>query len=181
MSNTSECYDFIRNKINYFKESYQSLRQKKDDYAFSALCLKSDFYKNPALEFSDNVIDSMMVDGTNDGGVDAMISDPNSDEANLVLVQSKFYQSISYDEVVNAITKMINFYKNMKEGNYSDVQNKVVKRFLNLDADVGEESKVIFVLYISAPKNRIRSSSYEKVFNDLTKDPNKFVLRVLFG
>lgn len=180
MANVSECYDFIRSKIDYLKENYQSLRQKTEDYAFSALCVKSDFYKNPALDFNDSVIDNMMVDGANDGGVDAMLSDPNSDEANLVLIQSKFHQKISFEEVVNAITKMVRFYNNMKEGNYADVQDKVVKRFLNLDADVGEESKVVFVLYISAPRNGIRSSRYENAFKALTKDPNKFVLHVLF-
>lgn len=81
MANTSECYDFIRSKIDYLKDNYQSLRQKTEDYAFSALCVKSDFYKNPALDFNNSVIDNMMVDGANDGGVDAMLSDPNSDEA----------------------------------------------------------------------------------------------------
>lgn len=152
MANVSECYDFIRTKIDYLKENYQSLRQKTEDYAFSALCVKADYYKNPALDFNDSVIDGMMVDGANDGGVDAMLTDPNSDEANLVLVQSKFHQKISYEEVVNAITKMVRFYNDMREGNYGDLQNKVVKRFLNLNADVGDESKVEFVLYISAQR-----------------------------
>lgn len=122
-----------------------------------------------------------MVDGVNDGGVDAMLSDPNSGESNLVLIQSKFYQKISYEDVVNAITKMVRFYNDMKKGNYGDVKDKAVKRFLNLDADVGEESKVVFVLYISAPKNGIHSNRFESVFKDLTNNSNKFVLRVLFG
>ena len=180
MANASECYDFIRKKIDYLKENYPSLRQKGEDYAFSALCVKSDYYKNPALDFNDSIIDDMMVDGTKDGGVDAMLSDPNSGEANLVLVQSKFHQKTSYEEVVNAITKMVNFYNDMKEGKYGDVQDKVVKRFLNLNADVGEESKVVFVLYISAPRNGIRSSRYESAFKVLIKDPNKFILHVFF-
>ena len=180
MANVSECYDFIRSKINYLKETYPSLRQKAEDYAFSALCVKSDYYKNPALDFNDSVINNMIVDGTNDGGVDALLSDPNSDDANLVLVQSKFHQKISYEEVVNAITKMVRFYNDMKEGNYGDVQNKVVKRFLNLDADVGEESKVVFVLYISAPRNGIRSSRYENAFKTLIKNSDKYILRVFF-
>ena len=35
------------------KAVYKCLRNKKDDYAFSALCVKADYYTNPALTFMD--------------------------------------------------------------------------------------------------------------------------------
>lgn len=180
MATINECYDYIQSKISYFKECYQSLRKASDDYAFSALCIKSDYYKNPSLNFDDHMVEEMMVDGSGDGGVDAIFMDPNSSDSDLVLAQSKFHQDISYEEIVNAISKMVAFYNDMKEGNFGDVRDRVVRRFLNCNADVGEESKVVFVLYISAPKNRIRSTRYEAAFQKLVKEPNKFALRVLF-
>lgn len=180
MPSVNECYESIKTKIDNLKSSYPSLREKSDDYAFSALCVRANFFKNPAIQFDESAINSMMVDGTNDGGVDALLTDPNSDESNLVLVQSKFYQKISFDDITNAITKMVHFYNNMSEGNYEKIQSKVIKRFLNLKAEVGDESKIIFVVYTSAPRNGIRSDRIEKSFNALIKDPNKFELRVLF-
>ncbi len=46
-------YELIKTKIEYLKENYKCLRNKKDDYAFSALRVKADYYTNPALTFTD--------------------------------------------------------------------------------------------------------------------------------
>ncbi len=178
---SKECYEFIERKISYFKEKYQSLRNKSNDYAFSALCVKSNFYKNPVLDFDDGTIEKMMVDGTCDGGVDALLSDPSSDEStNLVLVQSKHYKKIEFDDLVNAVTKMVRFYNDMSKGDYGNFNDKVISRFCDLKADVGEESKVIFVLYTSAPKNKIKYDRIEKAFKASLTETDKFELRVLF-
>ncbi len=178
--NTDEYYKYIEQKISYLKENYQSLRNKSDDYGFSALCIKSNFFKNPALDFDDRTIEKMMVDGTGDGGVDALLSDPNSDESNLVLVQSKYYQKISYEDLVNAITKMVRFYNDMSEGNYHNFNHKVISRFCELKAEIGDESKIIFVVYTSASKNNIRKDRLDKAFNSMVDEPNKYELRVYF-
>jgi hypothetical protein len=42
-------YDYISGKINALKDTFPSLRNKPDDYVFSALAVKSNYYKNPAL------------------------------------------------------------------------------------------------------------------------------------
>lgn len=46
-------YELIKTKIGYLKENYKCLRNKKDDYAFNALCIKADYYTNPAITFMD--------------------------------------------------------------------------------------------------------------------------------
>ena len=45
-------YYYILDKINALKGMYPSFRSRSDDYIFSALCVKANFYKNPALEIS---------------------------------------------------------------------------------------------------------------------------------
>lgn len=42
-------YEFIKEKIHTIKGIYPILQDKSDAYAFSALCVKANFYKNPAL------------------------------------------------------------------------------------------------------------------------------------
>lgn len=175
-------YSDIKMKIEQLKELTPTLRSKSDDYNFSVLCIKSCFYKNPSLLFSEQLISETIVDGPNDGGIDALLTDPNSDESNLILVQSKFYQNIRSDEVIEAITKMVRFYNNMISGNYGSMQQKVTKRFLNLNAEVGEESKIIFVLFTSASKGGIRKDKIEKAFRDSMPIANdRFELRVLYA
>ena len=105
-ANPISAYDQILGKIHSLKEYYPSLRNKPNDYVFSALCVKANFYKNPALELRDSDINEIIVDGQYDGGVDFLLSDPNSEESDLVIGQSKFYQAITRDDVQNALLKM---------------------------------------------------------------------------
>lgn len=181
MPQKDEYYNYIKSKIQNLKELYASLRNKTDDYVFSVLCVKSNFYKNPSLTFSEIDMNETIVDGSNDGGVDALLTDPNSDESNLVLVQSKFYTIISFEEIVNAVTKLVRFYNDMVNGNYGTIQQKVQRRFLNLNAEVGEESKIIFVIYTSAQKGGIRKDRIDRAFKALVPNSDKFELRVLYS
>ncbi len=181
MSNNIDNYKIISDKIHSLKETSTYLKNKSDDYAFSALAVKAMFYKNPALSFDDTTIKNIIVDGQYDGGVDALLSDPSSETSDLVIVQSKYYQSIATDDVFNAIVKMSSFYKDMIEGHYESVNSTVQKRFLDLNAEIGEESKIHFVFFTSAPQNGIKRNSLEKKFKDLFKDYSKIDLTILFG
>ena len=178
---SNDNYEYIKTKIQQLKESNPSLREKTDDYVFSILCVKSNFYKNPSLTFNEQMMRDTVVDGCNDGGADALLTDPNSDESNFVIVQSKFYQNISFEDVSNAITKMVRFYNDMVSGNYGTIQQKAITRFLNLNAEVGEESKIVFAFYTSANKGGIRKDKIDRAFKALIPNSDKFELRVLYA
>ena len=182
MLNNNGSYDFIREKIQQLKELHPVLRNKSDDYVFSVLSIKSNFYKNPLIPFTPEMMLETVVDGTNDGGVDAILTDPNSEESSLVLVQSKFYKTISFDEIQDAISKLVNFYKSMSEGNLGVLRENVDNRFVTLNSEVGDESKIIFVIYTSAKKGGIRNDRLDKVFKNLIPVGNdKYELRVYFA
>lgn len=178
-NNTS--YDIISAKISSMKSTYTSLRTKSDDYVFSALCIKSNLYKNPALVFYEKDFDDMIVDGQYDGGVDILTSDPNSENSDLIIAQSKFYTSITREDVSNALTKMAIFYNDMLQGHYEEVNEKVQRRFLTLNSEVGEESKIRFIFYTSAPQSRINKPQMEKKFLEQFSNPDKIELSILFG
>ena len=155
-------YDFITAKIRAMKDAYPSMRSKTDDYVFSALCVKSHFYKNPALVLNESELNDLIVDGQYDGGVDVLLSDPNAEGADLVIGQSKYYGTITNEQVQNALLKMALFYKDMVSGHYEQVNANVQQRFLSLNAEVGEESKIHFVFYTSAEKGGIRPDRLER-------------------
>ena len=178
---TSEAYKYIKNKISSMKHDYHFLRDKSDDYVFTALSVRASFYKNPALEFNDNIISEFIVDGQYDGGVDALLSDPNSEDENLILVQSKFYTDITYEEVSNSVKKLASFYKEMENGEYHNVNEKVQKRFLTLNAEVSEDATIKFVFYTSANKNRIRTDRIEKIIKNEFQDDNRFEIVLYYG
>lgn len=176
-----EHYNFIVNKINSLKEVYPSLRSRSNEYVFSALCVKANFYKNPALILSETELSEIIVDGQYDGGVDILLSDPGSEGADLVIGQAKFYQTISYEDVLNAMIKMALFYKDMIRGQYEQVNATVQRRFLTLNAEVGDESKIHFVFYTSAPQAGIRRDRIEKKFREQFTDSNAIDVSILFG
>ncbi|MBQ9488029.1 MAG: AIPR family protein [Selenomonadaceae bacterium] len=146
-----DSYSHIIDKIEALKEKYPSLRTKPDYYVFSALCVQSHFYKNPENILNESDFEEIIVDGCSDGGADIILSDPNSEDCDLVIGQSKFHKRISKDEVLNSLQKMVSFYNEMKAGHYEQFNPRVQSRFLALNAETGEDSKIHFAFYTSAP------------------------------
>ena len=181
MATTNTSYDFITNKINSLRTSYVSLRSKPDSYAFSALCVKANLYKNPALILTEQDLEEIIVDGQYDGGVDVMLTDPNSESADLIIGQSKFYTSISSEDVLNAFLKMALFYKDMVQGHYEQVNTTVQRRFLSLYSELGDDAKIHFVLYTSAPQAGINRARIEKKFREQFADANNIELSFYFA
>lgn len=181
MENKLEYYNIIKDKIHTIKEEFPCLKDKTDDYAFSALAVKAVYYKNPALSLTDADINDIVVDGQYDGGVDFLLSDPNSETSDLIIGQSKFYKEIKFDEVVAAITKMFSFYKDMLEGHYETVNPNVQSRFITLNAEIGDESKVHFIFVTSSKQNGIRKDRLNKKLKDYFSDLSNMDLTIMFG
>ncbi len=174
-------YETITEKIHSMKDAYPCLRNEPDEHVFTALCIKSNLYKNPSLSFSEQDIKEILVDSVKDGGVDALLTDPNSETNNLVICQAKYYTNITFDIVRDAVAKMILFYKSMQRGEYNIVNTNVQRRYMSLNAEVGEESKVCFVFYTSAPKNGIREDRIQKLLQDHDLSSAEFEIQLFFG
>ena len=178
-SNTS--YDVITEKIHALKDRYPSLRNKPDNYVFSALCIKSCFYKNPALILDESDFHDMIVDSQYDGGVDILLSDPAAEGSDLIIGQSKFQAAIQYEDVLNAMIKMALFYKDILRGQYEQINATVQRRFLTLYSDIGEESTIHFVFYTSAPKSRIRRDRIERKFREQFPEATNIDVAIMFA
>lgn len=178
-NNTS--YQYIQSKIRALKDAYPSFHDKADEYVFSAVCVKGHFYKNPAISLSEADLNEMIVDGHGDGGVDILLTDPESENSDLVIAQSKYYTTITKDDVADALNKMALFYKTMRAGRYEQVNAKVQRRFITLDGEQAEEAKIRFVFYTSAPQGGIRSTSLIQHFKDQFEDAGKIDVELFFG
>ena len=174
-------YNYIVEKMSSIKSVFPSLQGQTDPYVFSALCLKSNLFKNPALSLSDDDLAEMVVDSQFDGGVDILLTDPNSEASDFIIGQSKFYKTISSEDVLNALMKMARFYENMESGHYEQVNSVVQRRYLTLISEVGEESKIHFVFYTSALQGSIRKENIEKKFKEQFLDSNNIEVSLYFG
>ena len=140
------------------------LVKRTDDYAFSALALKCNVYKNPSLIFDDEVIADAIVDGPGDGGADILINDPNSDTSDLMICQSKFYEAISYYEIAGSINKIISFYKDMKVGKLC------MSSIFQLPCTSRNKTKIIF-----------EDRFYNVIFKDNRKECASIVKEMLYA
>ena len=174
-------YEVIQNKINALKDFYPSLRQISNPQVFTILCVKSNYYKNPSYVLTETEMVNILVDSVKDGGVDALLADPNSETNDLIICQSKFQNTITFDEVRDAVAKMILFYNGMSRGEYEIVNAKVQRRFLTLNAEVGDESKVRFVFYTSVQKNGIREDRIQKLLSEHGLDDNNYEIAIYFA
>lgn len=179
--NKPNCYQSIKTRIQSFKTTLSCLHDLRDELAFTVLCVKSSYYKNPSLPFSDEIVRDLLVDSVKDGGVDALFSDPNSEAENLIICQSKYYETISFDAVRDAVSKMILFYKAMERGEYEIANETVQRKFLSLHAEIGEESKVCFVFYTSAPKSGISEKRINKLIDEYGLNSERFEIQLYFG
>lgn len=112
----STCYETISEKLNILKRDIEQLKKKRDEHAFTALWVKSLLYKNSPLNFSFDTFNEIFTDGQGDGGVDAILKEPEPESGadNLILCQSKYTHDISVQDVKDAIGKMIDFQRSME-------------------------------------------------------------------
>ena len=177
----STAYDYITSKIKSLKDDYASLRDKPNYYIFSILCVKAHLYKNPSHPLNENDFAKIVVDGQYDGGADILLSNPNSESSHLVIVQSKFYKSIKTDDVLNAMLRMADFYNDMQSGHYEQVNEQIQRRFISLNDEVDDESKIDFVFYTSAPRNRIDKENIKRKFREQIKFSGEIAVTILFA
>ena len=176
-------YGFISSKIALLKKDSPLLREKTDATVFSALFVKSLFYKNPAYVLNDSDLDEIIVDGPYDGGVDILLTDPASEDSDIILGQSKFYEeSIKEQEILDAFMKMWLFYQDMNSGHYEQYSEIVQRRFLTLLSEASENAKIHFIVFTSAPKKRISVDRIKKKFADqLSESCPNFEIDLYFG
>lgn len=181
MAKETDSYNYIAEKIHFMKEKYSSLHSKQDYYVFSALFIKVAFYKNPELPLNESDFNNMIFDGSNDCGMDILLFDPTSNEKDLIIGQAKFCKTITSDEVLNAMRKMADGYKDLKEGHYERANERLNSRFIELDDKLDEESKIRFVFYTSASKLTNRTIERIKTkFLEEFLDTDAIEVKILF-
>ena len=77
--------------------------------------------------------------------------------------------------------KMALFYKDMVRGHFEQVNATVQRRFLTLNSEIGDESKIHFVFYTSALQGGIRRDRIEKKFREQFTDSNAIEVSILFA
>ena len=174
----------IDNTVNNFKNKYPVFKNKTGDHVFTAVCLNYYFFNTADNEFDPDVAEqSMITDGPNDGGFDAVFNDQNSSNKDIIIVQSKYYHNtmVTPELIIGEISKILDTLQKMENSTDGEISMKT-KNAYHLAKDEAEDGAITKVVFFTSynydvkDKNEKKSKKeIEKRVNDLFSQHNIFV------
>ena len=160
----------IIHELSVLRQKFNFLKSKQDHFVFNGICVKSIFFKNPSFVLDEETLNSIIVDGGNDQGLDCILTDRSSDYNDIVFVQCKYYETISLEQIKAALNKMISAYKHLKSSRFEQFNDKVGQQYQRCEDEREEGSKVRFCFVTSAPQSGIKIKSITNYFETIKGD-----------
>lgn len=152
--------DTIQLKLEDLRREFSVPAEVADEKLFIALCEKYFFPDGPG-KFDINEAESHIVDGANDGGIDAILNDS---DGNLVIIQSKFYKDtpLTKDTILMDLEKITDSIRRIENYCAGKLKNDLVQAYLRAKDNMNDESIVrivYFTSYNAKPTERKKTSS----------------------
>lgn len=166
-----EDHNFIKERIQTLKSEVPAYRQLQDYHVFTILCLKYFFFSDGAMFDPDAALE-FLTDGANDGGIDAIFNDPNSEGNDMVIVQSKYYEStpLTGQDVAGELYKITQTIKSIDNFKVSNLNEHVVSAYRNAKSQMEETGEIRVVFFTSYdPKNKRERTKLEKINTEIFK------------
>ena len=114
--------DFFQYHLDSLSEKYPNFKGYQNYHIFTLLCMKYFFYSEAGVIFDQDIAIEYLTDGKNDGGIDAIFNDPSSENNDVIVVQSKFYEQSSLDnaDVAGELYKINETLKKLQENKISE-------------------------------------------------------------
>ena len=162
--------ELIFSQIKVAKEEIYAIKNQSlsDDRAFSHMLLKYIL----SVDYIDQI--DIVTDGPNDGGVDFLYYD--DEESKLIVCQSKFTSSLSFDQIIAELEKMYSTVQNFKRahtGSYNDQLKKALQNALDRLPDESADN-IEYHVFTSAPLDI--SSANKKIANTHHEFPTDAVV-----
>lgn len=103
--------ELIRGQVLFAQNEIKNITDTKisEEKAFSHAILKNYF----DVDFIDQI--GVVTDGPNDGGIDFLYYD--EEDSKVILCQSKYSDSLKFDQIISELNKMYSTVQNFKKGN----------------------------------------------------------------
>lgn len=160
----------IINEFSVLRQKYNFLKNKPDHFVFNGVSVKSIFYKNPSFVLDNDTLNSIIVDGGNDQGIDCILTDRSSDYNDIIFLQCKNYESISLEQIKESLNKMVSAYKLLKSSRFEQFNEKVGQQFQRCEDEREEGSKCRFCFVTSAPQSGIKIKSITNYFSTIKSE-----------
>lgn len=164
--------EHLEHCIYFFKEKYPYFKSYEDYHIFTLLCIKYFFYNDNGLPFDEYFIKDYLTDSPNDGGIDAVFNDPNSDDNDIIIIQSKYYNKspLNINDIISDLIKMKTTLTNFKNNKFTLYNDRVITAYQNAKNQTSIENFRIYFFTSYQPKNKRERNKIERkareVFND---------------
>lgn len=161
--------DFFDYHIERIKEKYPIYKQYQNYHIFTVLCIKYFFFSESGVPFDQDIVEEYLTDGPNDGGIDAIFNDPTSENNDVIIVQSKFYESteLGTDNVAGELYKINESLKKLQSNKVSEFNEKVVSAYRNATSQMEDNGNIRIVFFTSyQPKNKRERNKLDKSMRD---------------
>ena len=151
-----EMTNYIEERINALKGSNKTFQNMQEYHLFTILCMKY-FFFNEDKQFDQDDIITYLTDGGNDGGIDAVFNDPNSESNDVIVVQSKFYENTKLynNDIVGELYKISETIKNIDACKISGINENVVTAYRNAMSQK-EDSGIVRIVFLLLTILKIR-------------------------
>lgn len=163
----SDYKEYVGYHIHELREKYAVYRTMKNDDLFSLLCIKYFFFNEEDIPFDADMALEYFTDGPNDGGIDAIFNDPNSDDNDIIIMQCKNYNksSLRPEEISAAILKIQNTLNELQKNKISSFNSRLVEAYRDATANSGDNGTIrIYFFTMYQPSNKRISNKIEKQF-----------------
>lgn len=154
-------------QVEEFKNKYKEFKELPDYIVFTALCIKYFYYSTGIATFDPEKIITYLVDGASDGGIDAVFNNEESENNNLVLVQSKYYNvaSVPFEKVVGELAKINETVKALTKYKREGYSEKMVTAYTNAVSEMCENARRELVFFTSdeLPNKKDKNKMKKKV------------------
>ena len=170
----------IVERIKQFRKNYPIFSEVADPTIFTASCIKDFFFEKTDNPFDPYIIKDWLTDKTHDGGIDAVFNDPNSNNNDVIIVQSKYYTkgALAKNEILSELAKLNVTIRDLKKKNYALYNDDVVRQFAIAWSQKEDEASI--KVYFFASFN-IMKATKEEIINTICSQNYDFDVEFVFG
>lgn len=165
-----EPQEFIQERMWALKRMYPLFSNWRDHHVFTMLCVKYFFFYEDGSDFDPEEAAEYLTDGSGDGGIDAVFNDPDSENNDMIIVQSKYYENsqLTGQDVAGELYKIAETIKAIDSHRVSGLSEKMVSAYRNARSQMGENGQVRVMFFTSyAPKNKREQNKISKSNQEL--------------
>ena len=160
-----ERQNFIAERVYAFQRTHPEFSAWQSYRVFTAMCVKYFFFHEAGANFDAEEAAEYLTDGKGDGGIDAVFNDPGSEDNDMIIVQSKYYENsqLTGADAAGELYKILETIKSIDSHRVEGLSEKMVSAYRNAKSQMGDNGQIRIVFFSSyEPKNKRERNKIEK-------------------